>query len=401
MKAVLKNPFKPGAGLDPPYLAGREDEKKDFENLIEQSPVIKNLVITGLRGIGKTVLLNSLKPLAIGQGWFWAENDLSESVSVSEMNLSTRIITDISVIVAGFTYIEQETTQVGYVAGAEKREVKLTYHTLMEIYNATPGLNSDKLKKVLEIVWATVGHKAKGIVLAYDEAQNLTDQAPTGEYPLSLLLEVTQYLQKKEIPYLLILSGLPVLFPSLVETRTYSERMFHVMTLTKLSEAECRQAIEEPIKSVGEDNCPITFTDSGINQIIKFSGGYPFFIQFFCKESFDSIIQQQRAGVEEPIVTITEIIKKLDNDFYSARWMKVTDRQKELLLIISKLPNSNKDFTAQDVLSQPNDFGSASNLNQILTQLISKGFLYKENHGKYMFAVPMLADFINRQMAEN
>src|ERR1700733_11949057 len=116
MRTLINNPFRPGPGLDPPYLAGRMKEKEEFSELIEQSPVIKNLVITGLRGIGKTVLLNSLKPLAISEGWFWAENDLSESVSVSEMTLATRIITDISVIVSGFTLLEEELPSVGYIS---------------------------------------------------------------------------------------------------------------------------------------------------------------------------------------------------------------------------------------------------------------------------------------------
>jgi hypothetical protein len=391
---VANNPFRPGPGLYPKYLAGRTQEHQEFSKMVDQSPVMQNLLITGLRGIGKTSLLNSLKPLAISKGWFWVGNDLSESVSISETNLAIRIITDMSIIVSGFTLKEEEIPKVGYAAETQRSDIKLTFETLISIFNHTPGLNQDKLKRVFEVVWNTVGTKAKGIILAYDEAQELTDEAVKGQYPLSLLLEVVKYLQQKEIPYLLILTGLPNLFPLLVKTRTYSERMFHVMTLTKLTDAECKEAIEKPIK---EDGCPVTFSDGGISEIIKYSGGYPFFIQFFCKEAFDSYIQQQHAGIAPPLIDMSEIVKKLDNDFYAGRWMRITDRQKMALQVIAKLPNANKDFTAHDILETTDVFGSPSNLNQILGQLMDKGFLFKENHGKYVFAVPMLADFINRQ----
>lgn len=395
---VIKNPFRPGPGLYPPYLSGRTKEHQEFSQLVDQSPVMQNLVITGLRGIGKTSLLNSLKPLAITKGWFWVENDLSESVSVSESNLAIRIITDISVIMSNFTIAQEEISKIGFLGVTQTTDVKLTFDVLMKIFEQTPGLNQDKLKKVFDVVWNTVGNKAKGIILAYDEAQELTDRAESGQYPLSLLLEVIKYFQQREIPYLLILTGLPNLYPILVKTRTYSERMFHVMTLTKLTDPECKKAIEEPIKL---DNCPVNFDEAGKEEIIKSSGGYPYFIQFFCKEVFDSYIQQQHAGILSPVVHMREIIKKLDNDFYSGRWMRITDRQKTLLQIIAKLPNANKEFTAHEILSQSSNLGTPSNLNQILGQLMDKGFLFKENHGKYVFAVPMLADFINRQQTNN
>ena len=77
---LCTNPFRPGAGHAPPYLAGREEEKKEFARLLGQSPVLDNLVLTGLRGVGKTVLLETFKPIAIQNGWLWAGTDLSEGL---------------------------------------------------------------------------------------------------------------------------------------------------------------------------------------------------------------------------------------------------------------------------------------------------------------------------------
>src|SRR6266404_5557062 len=97
----FKNPFKPGAGHMPPHLAGRGSETKDFQRLLEQETILRNIVLTGLRGVGKTVLLETWKPIAIQKKWLWVGTDLSESTSVSEETLVTRLLTDLSVVTAG------------------------------------------------------------------------------------------------------------------------------------------------------------------------------------------------------------------------------------------------------------------------------------------------------------
>ena len=391
---IFPNPFRPGAGQIPPWLAGRQDEQNEFLKTLNETPIIRNLIITGLRGVGKTVLLETLKPIAINQRWFWAGTDLSESASVSEQSLAIRIITDISGLIAAFPIGEKE--KVGF--GKQKESIIGGYEYLLQVYGSTPGLASDKLKAVLETVWNLVKGKTKGIVLAYDEAQILKDQADDKQYPLSLLLEVVQYLQRKQIPYLLVLTGLPTLFPNLVETRTYAERMFHVMNLEKLEGEDVREAIVKPME---KSKTPVRFTDFAIGQIIKFSGGYPYFIQFICKEFFDSFIQQIKAGFKEPVVTIPEIVRKLDTDFYSGRWARLTDRQRDLMRIISLLDTAEDEFSVQDITEMAKEMHdnsfSASNANQMLIKLGEAGLIYKNRHGKYSFAVPMLSEYIKRQ----
>ena len=100
---TFQNPFKPGAGHMPPYLAGRGSETKDFLRLLEQRTILSNVVLTGLRGVGKTVLLEKWKPLAIERKWLWVGTDLSESTSVSEEMLVVRLLTDLSVVTFGVT----------------------------------------------------------------------------------------------------------------------------------------------------------------------------------------------------------------------------------------------------------------------------------------------------------
>ena len=394
---LFTNPFRPGAGQPPPYLAGREQERDAFSQLLQQAPILQNLILTGLRGVGKTVLLETFRPLALEKGWFWAGNDFSEATGVSEQNLAVRILADLSPIVSSFTLTEVDKKVIGFKRMGERSEIKLTFPVLMSIYNTTPGLETDKLKNVLQIIWDTVKSKVNGIVLAYDEAQILKDKAVDKQYPLSLLLEVVQFLQRKQIPYLLILTGLPTLPTNVIEARTYSERMFKVMTLDKLNEAESRDAILRPIQI---KSCPVTFNERGISELIKYSSGYPYFIQFFCKEVFDAILQQIKVGIKEPAVTVAENVRKLDSDFYFGRWSRVTDRQRELLMVIAKLPNANEEFTIKEIASKSvdlkNQFKTAY-INNTLGKLIEFGLIFKNRRSKYSFAVPLLADYINRQ----
>ena len=402
MKKPFLNPFRPGAGHPPPYLAGREEEREELGRLLEQQPVFTNLVLTGLRGVGKTVLLETFKPIAIQSNWLWAGTDLSDSACISEENIAIRILADLSPLVGNIIVSESESRRIGFGVLPEKQPVRLDFSLLTWLYDQTPGLTSDKLKAVFELVWNSLKEtNVHGIVLAYDEAQNLSDQAVARQYPLSLLLDVFQSIQKKGLPILLVLTGLPTLFPKLVDARTFTERMFHVMTLGRLNDQECRDAIVKPIQ---QQSCPVQFTEPAIQEIIKNSGGYPYFIQFLCREMFDSYLQQKASGEVNPVVTVAQTIRKLDSDFFAGRWNRVTDRQRQLMSVVAQLPDCNDEFTVQEVVEQSKESldkpFSASHVNQILVKLADNGLVYKNRHGRYSFAVPLLGDFIRRQQSE-
>src|ERR1044072_6330175 len=99
----FRNPYRPGAGHIPPSLAGREREYDEFDRLLEQDQILENLVLTGLRGVGKTVLLETFKPRAVEKGGLWTTSDLSESASISETSLAERILADLALITS-FTH---------------------------------------------------------------------------------------------------------------------------------------------------------------------------------------------------------------------------------------------------------------------------------------------------------
>ncbi len=396
---LFENPFRPGAGHAPPYLAGRTSEQDEVRKALEQRIILENVVLTGLRGVGKTVLLETLKPIALSKKWLWVGQDMSESASVSESSLAERLIADLSVLTSTLLVTPERQPSFGFGGQETFVDRPVGYDTLKGVYEATPGLVSDKLKAVMLFVWRSIPPDAiAGIVFAYDEAQNLADHSVKEQYPLSILLDVFQYLQRQQIPFLLILTGLPTLFPKLVEARTYTERMFHVIFLTQLDEAASRDAITIPVKKAGS---PINFTDQTVNAVVSMSGGYPYFIQFICREIFDSWLSQTQRGVANPQIPGKEILRKLDNDFFIGRWVKATDRQRQLLYVISTLESCDSEFTVQEavlaskkMLERP---VSASQTNQMLVSLSTFGLTYKNRHGKYSFAVPLLSDFIKRQ----
>lgn len=396
---LFTNPFRPGAGHAPPYLAGREKEKKEFARLLEQRPVLDNLVLTGLRGVGKTVLLEAFKPIAIQSGWLWAGTDLSEGATLTEDNIAIRILADLAPLVSGIKIADRELPAMGFRPEPQKQAVHLDYPTLRAVFDQTPGLVSDKIKAALELIWNVLsGTKCRGIVLAYDEAQNLSDQATSGQYPLSLLLDVFQSIQKRGLPVLLVFTGLPTLFPKLVDARTFAERMFHVVVVGRLNEKDSRDAILKPIS---DHDCSVRVTEKGVAEIIRHSGGYPYFIQFLCREFYDTYLQHQASGQAKPAVRVAQMVQKLDSDFFAGRWSRVTDRQRVLLTVIAQLPNCDEEFTPTEIVAMSvkklaKGF-SASHANQILLKLSDSGLVYKNRHGKYSFAVPLLGQFIRRQ----
>lgn len=395
----MKNPFRPGAGHMPPHLAGRDTEKEDFRKLLQQSTITDNVALTGLRGLGKTVLLEIFKPMAIQEGWLWVGTDMSESMSMSEENVATRLLTDLSVVTSSLVIGESESKTMGFMPQTSKTDILLDYNNLNFVYAKTPGLVIDKLKGVIDFAWPHIKRLNKrGLIFAYDEAQNMADHAAKEQYPLSLLLDLFQSIQRKGMPIMLVLTGLPTLFPKLVEARTFSERMFRVITLGSLSRDETEDAILKPIE---DNDCSIAITKESIDLLWRVTQGYPYFIQFVCRECYDVWVQNVNDEQEPSSIPVDAITRKLDTEFFSGRWARATDRQRDLLFIVAQLDNCNQEFSVQDVVEsdankkQAKPF-SKSHVSQILSNLITAGLVYKNRHGRYSLGVPLLADFIKR-----
>ncbi len=397
---LFANPFMPGAGHMPPYLAGRTQEQEEFKRLLSQAVITQNLILSGLRGVGKTVLLGHLKPIAQQAGWLWTGDEFSEQTALNEDRIVIRIITDLTLLLGSIFLKTQTELPIGFVGKKTTKHRPLEYADLQKIYDDTPGLVADKLKSVLRYVGKMISPTAvKGIVFAYDEAQNLSDHTQKDQYPLSLLLDVFQSVQKHPggFPFMLVLTGLPTLFKRLTKARTYSERMFHALMLDRLSDQESRDAVTVPIQ---QKNCPVKFTPESVETIVKHSGGYPFFIQYICREAFD-LYMAKLISKEPTVIPMVQVLQKLDQNFFSKRWDLVSDPQRIFLKVVAQLPNCEAEFTAQEIIRVSKDTldkkYSSSSVAQYLNRLEDKGLIYRNRFGRYQFAVPMLSGFIRRQ----
>ncbi|MBC7460091.1 MAG: AAA family ATPase, partial [Thermoleophilia bacterium] len=344
---AISNPYRPGAGHMPPHLAGRQPEIDEFIRLLQQDPILENIVLTGLRGVGKTVLLESWRPTAVAAGWSWISNVMSETASSTEENVAIRLLADAAVATSAVSSTEVTTVGLGFHTESTDRR-SIGYGELTALYEATPGLASDKLAVTLEAaVRLIVGAGRRGVVFAYDEAQALTDSTKSGEHPLALLLHVFQSLQSKGLPVLLILAGLPTLYPKLVESRTYAERMFRVLFLESLDRDATHDAIEAPLH---EASLPIAPAGRFSDVVYDASAGYPYFIQFICREAFDGLIAADFDTTRSE-VPLDAIMRKLDTDFFAGRWARATDRQRDLLDVIAHLESAAGEFTVQEIVA--------------------------------------------------
>ncbi len=396
MARKVRNPYSPGAGHSPPYLAGREAEIKAFRQFLKQDQILQNVVLTGLRGTGKTVLMeDEYKPNAQNEGWAWVGSDFAESSFLSELNLCIRLLTDLSVFTSSLSIRSPDGT-FGFQRSSSE-EQSLSYDFLITLFEAQPGLIVDKLKSTLEFVWKLIESRGdwQGIVFAYDEAQVVRDREDKEQYPLAMLLESFQSLQRKGARFLLLLTGLPTLFPKLVESRTYAKRMFTVQELGRLTPGASRDAIERPLTRTQGAGSP-----AGVQRIIEVSDGYPYFIQFICRETLDHIL----VNPKDRTIPMDSIVRKLDSDFFAGRWENITDRQRDVLFCIAHLDNADEEFTISEIADKSKDLDvksfSSGDVSQILPRLIEKGLVYKNRFGKYCFAVPLFSGFIKRQFSK-
>lgn len=429
---VIENPYRPGAGHSPPFLAGRQREQRHFERILRQDFATENILITGLRGFGKTVLLEDLRKMAEDEGWLWVGNDLSESSSLSEERLALRILTDLSHAIgrvltegdntpppaadnsfdhhdpdaydarADYGSVEPEPNCQGPSYQEPVHQETSTFDALKSMYECTPGLASDRLKAVLARLGSVVNSShARGIILAYDEAQCLGDHAERNEFPMSMLVETIASLQKQSgiSPCILVLSGLPQVFDSLTSTRTYTERMFHVMHLDRLSRDDSYSALKTPLDQLSPRlNCH----EDLIAKVVSLTGGYPYLIQFFGRELVDALV---RGGgvLDVDDFPNEDVMERLDAGLFSARWNRTTNRQRAVLRIIAERdPGAERDFSAQEIadLSEKYDdleLGSAQ-ARQVLVSLCDRGLLYRTRHGRYAFTVPMSETMILRRL---
>lgn len=375
------NPYTPGAGVMPGYLAGRDEviqEGKDSIYSLMHGYPRQPIIYYGLRGVGKTVLLTALNEYAIREGVLTFHFEIQEKVS-----LINDIILSANQTLSKISKVEK-IKNIFEVAKNSLQSFTLTY---------TAGENSVSVemnKKLGEMMLQSnlvelllnLGRLAKEsnntIIYFIDEIQ----YAKQNE--LEALITAQHRINQERLPITIIGAGLPKILVNVTESKTYAERMFAFVEISSLDYKDAKNAIVNPGKPFN-----ITYTEEALEEIYKITEGYPYFIQQFCY-----IISKKYKEIDLNVVNEMKIVffKELDKSFFKVRFDKCTPKEKEFMFAMvncGELP-----CTVANVAHILNK--DLKSISPIRVRLINKGLIYATRHGEIDFTVPKFDEFLKR-----
>jgi hypothetical protein len=384
------NPYTPNAGAKPPALAGRDEELAAFEVLLARllrGRTEQSMLVTGLRGVGKTVLLTRFEELAREGGWTTVETEITKTSDFGDRmaNLARRALLQLAP--------RDRWKERAARAAAVLRSFQVTLRpdgSVTAGFDVDPaeGLaDSGHLDEDLTDVFVALGEAAKeqrsGVVFLVDEVQFL--DAPDFEALIAALHKTVQ----RQLPITLVGAGLPQLPRLAGEAKSYSERLFRFPVIGRLSDDQARVALTEPARLLGVD-----FEADAVEAVVKFTEGYPYFLQ-----EYGNTLWNQ---VDEPPVTAADVLlaesaveAKLDGGFFRVRIERTSELERRYLRAMAELgpaPQAAKDVAA--LLGR-----TSQQVGPIRARLIEKGLLYTSGHGEAAFTVPQFDRFMRRTYA--
>jgi DNA-binding transcriptional ArsR family regulator len=390
-----KNPFRPGVGTRPLHLAGRDKPMRRFQAMLRAAPEQPaNMRLTGLRGVGKTVLLGEFQAIAEESGWASAmlEFQPGHNAEAPLVSAVTSVAQDSK---ERLSRVERIKKAVGTAArsagtlGVGWGEFSLTYDPIV----GQP--REDITRALFETVEMAVEKGRAGFVLLLDETQVVRDETTReGEHPLSLLISSVVALQRHEIPLGLVLCGLPTLTGNLLKARSCTERMFRGEEIGSLNQDDARDAFAQPLAETGGN---IDAGDRLIDQVVDEVEGYPYFIQLWGAELWDAAelgdVDRLTTGLLD--VVRPDIYRRLDLDFYNPRIETLTPAEQDVLL-----GTAHADYPPL-VVSKLNDAidKTPANVNVLLGRLVDNGVLYRLRKGEYDYTAPRFRDYLLRRAA--
>lgn len=389
--ALGKNPFRPGVGTKPLYLAGRDQSIRRFRSVLRAAPEQPaNVRLTGLRGVGKTVLLGEYRAEAEEMDWASAFLELqpghNTDDAVAEALGATLKATreEVSRVERLKGALGAATRKAGTL-GIGWGEFQMTYQP-----GAVPA-HEDLSKALFDTVESVVGHGKNGVMLLLDEAQVIRDETrATGQHPLSLLIASMASLQKAELPIGVVLCGLPTLTGNLLRARSYTERMFRGEEIGSLDRDDAADALVRPLADT-----PLGIDPSLVGHIVAEVEGYPYFLQLWGAELWDAadIVGVDRLTAPLLNETRSEIFRRLDLDFYEPRVNTLTPAEQDVLLASAECPYPPL------VVADLNDAISKTpgNINVLLGRLVDNGVLYRVRKGQYEYTAPKFRDYLLRR----
>lgn len=384
-----KNPYRPGVGVRPLYLAGRDKSLHRFSAMLRAAPELQaSMRVTGLRGVGKTVLLGAFAELAEEANWEPAEFEFQPSHNTDE-GLRGALGGLLERARARLSHFERLRAATGRALRAGRLSITWEEVSL----SIAPGSEQERdlAKEIFDTVELAVSKGREGLVLLLDEAQLIRDEhSRHGEHPLSLLIAPLVALQRQELPLAVVLCGLPTLGANLQKARSYSERLFRGEKIDSLPRDEAIAAFLRPLGQTGR-----SADDDVAESVVDEVEGYPYFIQLWGSELWDSADLAGVDRISPPLLTETHplILDRLDQDFYEPRISILTPAEQEVLLASASCPYPPL---------RASDLGEASektpgNVNVLLGRLVEAGILYRIRKGEYAYTAPKFRDFLLRR----
>lgn len=366
-----------------------------FRKILLGAPEIPaNLRITGLRGVGKSVLLKELENIAQADGWAVIRHQV-EPRHNTEDSLADLLTSMSDAAQRRMSRTRRVKAQLSDVIEAGRQVLAVTVEDVTFSLAGSSKTETDVVTSLYEAVEAalTTGHHGFAILL--DEAQVIRDDVDrNGQHPLSMLVAAINALQEAELPIGLVLCGLPTLRANLQRARTYSERMFRGENIGELvgNPGPARDAFVEPLKDT-----EITADESLIVRVLDEVEGYPFFIQLWGAELWDAA---HDAGLDRFTTELLEAIepgiyRRLDEEFYAGRVDTLTPSEQDVLLATAGCdypPLRTADIRHR---SEKSD----GNINVLMGRLTEQGVLYRIQKGQYAYTAPKFHQYLQRRIS--
>lgn len=382
---AIRNPYTPGAGTKPPALAGRDNELERFRILIGRLQADrheKSMLITGLRGVGKTVLLNTFSDIAIEAGWHAATTEIRQNSELSTVmaRLTRRVLLEMSAVER---VRDRARRALGVLSAFVVRygevEVRVDVDAIPGI--ADSGDPEDDLAELLLEVGRVARAGGNGVVFLMDEVQFL-EQAD-----LEALIAALHRASQEGLPVTVVGAGLPLL-PRLVgEARSYAERLFDFRSIGSLDPAAARDALVLPAREEGAE-----WDEGALDVVFGYSDGYPYFLQEYGKHAWLGA-NQSPISVADVERAHPAVLNELDEGFFHVRIERATDAERKYMAAVADLGDGRQRSGA---IANRLGYGSSSAISLTRDGLLKKGLIYQPVHGYVDFTVPQFAAFIRR-----
>ncbi|MGH3736375.1 MAG: AAA family ATPase [Micromonosporaceae bacterium] len=394
----IRNPYAPGAGQRPPELAGRDRELEMFDVVLERvarGRPERSLILTGLRGVGKTVLLNTLRSQAIGRLWGTGKIEARPDQSLRRP-LSAALHMAIRELAPRHRAPDRIEELLGVLkafalranpSGAKLRE---RWQPGIDVPAAEGRADSGDIEIDLVELFTDAAAVATdvgtGIALFIDEMQDL------GPVDTSALCAACHELSQLGAPLIVVGAGLPHLPAILSASKSYSERLFRYQRIDRLERSAADQALTAPAEREG-----VEYDQKALAELYEKSGGYPYFVQAYGKATWDHA-PATPIGPSDVVVAAPEAEGELAVGFFGSRYDRATPAEREYMRTMASLEDEDDPVVTAEVARTLGR--KASSLSPARDSLIKKGLIYSGERGTVAFTVPHFGRYLRTQPLE-